>query len=87
MEFMESKMQDMIEGGLSENDRLFAENERLRDVLRHIDALDPEGKAIGCSADALRGLVNRMGAIARSALEQNKPETRISGQADGGGGL
>ena len=41
---------------------------RLRKALAHVDALDPEGMVSGCSEAALRGLVNRMGEIARAAL-------------------
>jgi len=35
MEHMESKMQDQIEGGISENGRLLAENEKLRGLINH----------------------------------------------------
>ena len=41
---------------------------RLREALVQVDALDPEGMVSGCSESALRGLVNRMGNIARAAL-------------------
>lgn len=44
------------------------EVERLRGALNEIDALDPEEHTAGCSTDALRGLVLRMGKIARAAL-------------------
>jgi hypothetical protein len=47
--------------------------EKMREALNNIDALDPESKANGCSPDALRGLLNRMGEIARTALEETKP--------------
>lgn len=47
---------------------LEAENARLRDALNIIDALDPEGHVNGCSTDALRGLIGRMGRTARAAL-------------------
>jgi hypothetical protein len=40
-----------------------------------IDALDPAGLIEGCSQSALRGLVLRMGAIARTALAALKGET------------
>jgi hypothetical protein len=40
----------------------------LVEALNLIDALDPEGQVYSCSADALRGLVLRMGEIARAAL-------------------
>lgn len=33
MEYMESRMQDHIEHGISENNRLTEENERLRDLI------------------------------------------------------
>ena len=52
-----------------------AEIERLRKALNEIDALDPEEHSAGCSIDALRGLVIRMGEIARAALN--------GGRADG----
>jgi hypothetical protein len=45
-----------------------AEAELLRGALTYIDALDPEAAANGCSDAALRGLVSRMGGIARAAL-------------------
>ena len=41
-------------------------------ALLEIDALDPEGKIDGCSQTALRGLVLRMGEIARDAREARK---------------
>ena len=41
-------------------------------ALLEIDALDPEGKIDGCSQSALRGLVLRMGEIARDARESIK---------------
>ena len=46
------------------------ERDRMRAALTQIDALDPEGAISGCSADATRGLVNRMGETARAALAQ-----------------
>lgn len=42
--------------------------EALRVALIQIDALDPEGFTESCSDFAIRGLVNRMGKIARDAL-------------------
>jgi hypothetical protein len=45
-----------------------AEVQRLTEALNLIDALDPESAVNGCHPDALRGLVNRMGQIARAAL-------------------
>ena len=48
---------------------LVAEVERLRGALNSIDALDPERGAIhGMSESAVKGLVLRMGEIARTAL-------------------
>ena len=47
---------------------------RLRAALVQIDALDPEGHAAGFSVDVLRGLVERMGAIARAALKEASDE-------------
>jgi hypothetical protein len=38
------------------------------EALRAVDALDPEGMIDGCSHSALRGLVLRMGHIARATL-------------------
>jgi len=44
---------------------------RLEGALRDIDALDPEVGHIGaCSENAIRGLVLRMGSIARAALTE-----------------
>jgi hypothetical protein len=44
-------------------------------ALRSIDALDPEASRIeGCGENALRGLVLRMGGIARAALSREKPK-------------
>ena len=42
---------------------------RLEEALSLIDALDPESLIDGCTIYALRGLVLRMGGIARAALE------------------
>ena len=39
-----------------------------------IDALDPEGLIDGCSHSALRGLVLRMGEVARTTLAELKGE-------------
>ena len=47
---------------------------RLREALAQIDALDPEGHTAGFSVDALRGLIERMGAIARAALKEASDE-------------
>ncbi len=49
---------------------LEAENARLREQLTQIDALDPEWHGIeSLGNDAVRGLVLRMGEIARAALK------------------
>jgi hypothetical protein len=40
------------------------------EALREVDALDPEGMIDGCSQSALRGLVLRMGHIARATLAE-----------------
>lgn len=50
-----------------EVDRLRAENERLREALQGIDALDP-AVPDALVADVLRGIVAQMGEIARDAL-------------------
>jgi chromosome segregation ATPase len=42
--------------------------EAMRGALKNIDALDPEKHIDGCSVNVLRGLVLRMGEIARAAL-------------------
>ena len=47
-----------------------AERDRMRAALNQIDALDPEEAIYGCSHDATRGFVIRMGQIARAALAQ-----------------
>ena len=49
-----------------------AEKQALREALELIDAHDPEARINECSEDALRGFVNRMGRIARDALENIK---------------
>ena len=54
---------------LVENGELKAENARLREALVAIDALDPENMIEGCSQQSLRGLVLRMGELARAALK------------------
>lgn len=46
-----------------------AEIELYRKALNSIDALDPEDQINACSYDAARGLVTRMGLIARAVLE------------------
>ena len=48
--------------------RALPEIKALVEALRKIDALDPEGMIGGCSSDAIRGLVLRMGEQARAAL-------------------
>jgi hypothetical protein len=48
-------------------------------ALNEIDALDPEGKVHACSPDAARGLVSRMGAIARAALAALKEQDHAKG--------
>ena len=52
---------------------LEAEILRLREALAHIDALDPESQIDGVSQHAMRGLVLRMGEIARAALNGDAP--------------
>ena len=49
--------------------RLTARVAELEGALNQIDAIDPEDGIYGCSHDATRGLVIRMGQIARTALE------------------
>ncbi len=44
------------------------------EALRVVDALDPEGMIDGCSHSALRGLVLRMGEIARTTLAEIEGE-------------
>lgn len=51
---------------------LEAEVGRLREALNYIDALDPESHMLGFSADALRGIVSRIGERARAALADKK---------------
>jgi hypothetical protein len=51
-----------------------AEVERLREALTEIDALDPERHIDTCAETALRGLVLRMGKIARAALRNEEPK-------------
>jgi len=46
----------------------------LAEALVQIDALDPEDGVNGCSREALAGLVNRMGEIARAALAKARGE-------------
>ena len=45
------------------------------EALNNIDSLDPESLVSGCSRDALSGLVNLMGAKARTALAELKGES------------
>lgn len=47
-----------------------AENNRLREALISIDALDPEQQIDGFSVAAMRGLILRIGEIARAALKE-----------------
>lgn len=47
-----------------------AENKRLREALISIDALDPEQQIDGFSVAAMRGLILRIGEIARAALKE-----------------
>ena len=56
----------------SERDALRA---KAVEALTNIDALDPENLVVGCSQDALSGLVNRMGDIARATLAELKGES------------
>lgn len=51
---------------------LKAEVARLREALVEIDALDPEHLIDGCAQTAMRGLVLRMGEIARDAMRAKK---------------
>lgn len=44
----------------------------LAEALTNVDALDPEGNIDACSHSALRGLVLRMGEIARAALVEHQ---------------
>jgi hypothetical protein len=54
---------------IAELRRLREENARLREALNLIDALDPEDMIRVLNRDAACGLVQRMGDIARAALE------------------
>lgn len=70
----------------SDRDRLAAANAaleaqvaRLVGALNEIDALDPEHLIDGCSQAALRGLVLRMGEIARAALAEVQADARREG--------
>ena len=61
--------EELYETQSAELTRLRAQVDGLREALRNIDALDPEEQMIGgVSADAAKGLVLRMGEIARAAL-------------------
>ncbi len=72
---------------MAERDAAIARWEASRDALQarvnelelgllRIDALDPESMIAGCSADAARGLVSRMGEIARALLSKGSPEKK-----------
>ena len=50
-----------------------AESDRLREALAMIDAIDPEHRIDGCAQTVVRGLVLRMGEIARAALNGETP--------------
>lgn len=58
----------------SERDAAEAKLARAVEALRVVDALDPEGMIDGCSQSALRGLVLRMGEIARATLAEIEGE-------------
>jgi hypothetical protein len=57
-----------------ERDTLQARVKALEAGLALIDAMDPESMIAGCSADAARGLVSRMGEIARAILSKGSPD-------------
>ena len=57
-------------------EELEAKLAKAAEALVVIDALDPAGLIEGCSQSALRGLVLRMGAIARTTLTELKGEDR-----------
>lgn len=66
---------DDLDSAADEITRLRAEVERLTEALIFVDALDPEDSHInGLSADALRGLVLKMGRTARTILAELKEE-------------
>ncbi len=52
--------------------KFMADNARLREALAMIDAIDPEYRIDGCAQTVVRGLILRMGEIARSALNTGK---------------
>lgn len=56
-----------LECAADQMDSLINDLNTCKSALAQIDALDPESHVYGCSADALRGLVIRMGQIARTA--------------------
>ncbi len=60
--------QEAYEAQLKAEATLTAQVEALRGALLEIDALDPESRIGDCSVNAIRGLVLRMGQIARAAL-------------------
>lgn len=62
------KAEDAILDLMAERNRIEARLAKAVEVLRAVDALDPEGVVDGCSQYALRGLVLRMGEIARDTL-------------------
>jgi hypothetical protein len=53
-------------------DELEAKLAKAVESLTVIDALDPEGFVNGCSQSALKGLVLRMGEVARTTLAELK---------------
>lgn len=80
------KHQRRAETAEADRDRLAAANAaleaqvaRLVGALNEIDALDPEHLIDGCSQAALRGLVLRMGEIARAALAEVQADARREG--------
>jgi hypothetical protein len=86
MEKLEAKLQSMaldylaVRGQAAEayQAQLAAEAKlaKVVEALVAVDALDPEGLIDGCSHSALRGLVLRMGSIARTTLAELKGDSQ-----------
>ena len=65
---LEMAAQSTIRIVTKERDEALADNARLREALAMIDAIDPEYRIDGCAQAVVRGLVLRMGEVARAAL-------------------
>jgi len=76
-ERLEKQCEGLMQAGMNNGQALILAEAKLAKAverLRVVDALDPEGMIDGCSHSALRGLVLRMGEIARTTLAEIEGE-------------